>query len=234
MKSRSRVAVIIGAIVGASILAFCGGMIFTLAVIMPARRERGLAPPGTFEPTVEPSPSSAIVSSPWATPQGPSPTPTYAILILTPTQPGPSPTLEPAVASSPAQSPSPAPSPTPTAGGLPFYYVEGSRIEELQCTRPYLQGWVKDPAGSPLNGAVVRWRYWNITEFAISGDPQKLWQPGEFKFTYFGEDPHRETDFVLQIVKSIEDPDPLSEPLVIHYAGCVEMGQITNIVFKRR
>jgi hypothetical protein len=25
---------------------------------------------------------------------------------------------------------------------------------------------------------------------------------------------------------------PLSEPLLIHYAGCATMGQITNIVFK--
>jgi hypothetical protein len=39
---------------------------------------------------------------------------------------------------------------------------------------------------------------------------------------------------VLQVVESADNPVGLSEPLVIHYAGCGTMGQITNIVFKQR
>jgi hypothetical protein len=110
--------------------------------------------------------------------------------------------------------------------------VEGSRVEELQCTQPYLQGWVKDAGGAPLNGITIRWQYWNNTEYAISGDPQLVWQPGEFKFTYYADNPGLETDFVLQVVESADNPVPLSEPRQLHYAGCDTMGQITNIVFK--
>lgn len=132
------------------------------------------------------------------------------------------------------QSATAAPSPTATSDGFPFYYVEGSRVEELQCAHPYLQGWVKDASGAPLDGVVVRWQYWNNTEYATSGDLNYLWQSGEFKFTYYAEDPGLETEFVLQIVDSTEDHLPLSEPLLIHFSGCHEMGQITNIVFKQR
>lgn len=232
MESWSRLAAIIGGIVGASVVAFCCGLALALLVIMPAREQRALLPHETLEPTVQATRSIQIAPIPSRTPFKPPATPTYSIIISTPTQPQPTPIAS--VTTAPGSSPTPAPSATPTPSGYPFYYVEGSRIEELQCFRPYLQGWVRDAADSPLDAVVVRWQYWNITEFAISGDPQNVWRPGEFKFTYFGEDPHRETDFVLQIVKSAEDPDPLSEPLVIHYAGCVETGQITNIVFKQR
>jgi hypothetical protein len=127
------------------------------------------------------------------------------------------------------QPPPPPPTPTPQ---FAFFYVEGSRVEELQCAHPYLQGWVRDADGNPLNGVTVQWQYWNNTEHATSGDPELVWQSGEFKFTYYAQDPSVETDFVLQVVESADDPVPLSEPLLIHYAGCATMGQITNVVFK--
>jgi len=237
MKSRRRLVLIIGGIVGGSLLAFCCGLVFTLVVIMPAREPGALWPPATLEPTIEASPSPGVGPIARSTPEEPSPTPTYAVIVSTPTQPGTSPTPMPlvsATASTAMQSATAAPSPTPTSDGFPFYYVEGSRIEELQCAHPYLQGWVKDASGAPLNGVVVRWQYWNNTEFAISGDLQQLWQPGEFKYTYYAEDPGLETEFVLQIVDSTGDHLPLSEPLLIHFSGCHEMGQITNIVFKQR
>jgi hypothetical protein len=111
-------------------------------------------------------------------------------------------------------------------------------VAEEQCFSPHLQGFVKDSSGAPLGGVVVRWQYWNNTEFAISGDPQKVWQPGEFKFTYgygqAGFDPTIATEFVLQIVTSQENPEPLSEPFVIQYTSCFETGQLTKIVFKQR
>lgn len=105
-------------------------------------------------------------------------------------------------------------------------------MEELQCGHPYLQGWVKDTGGSGLDGVTVRWQHWNNAEYAVSGDPRLLWQPGEFKFTYYADNPSLATDFVLQVVKSADNPLPLSAPLQIHYAGCSTMGQITNIVFR--
>jgi hypothetical protein len=234
MKSRRRLVVIIGGIVGGSLLAFCCGLVFTLVVIMPAREPDALWPPATLEPTTEASPSPGIGPMPRSTPEEPSPTPTYAVIVSTPTQPGPAPTQAPSATVIPGQSPAPPPSPTPTSGGFPFYYVEGSRLEEENCFSQYLQGWVKDASGAPLDGVVVRWQYWNNTEYATSGDPNYLWQSGEFKFTYYAEDPGRETDFVLQIVDSTGDHLPLSEPLLIHFSGCHEMGQITNIVFKQR
>lgn len=237
MKSRRRLVVIIGGIVGGSLLAFCCGLVFTLVVIMPAREPGALWPPATLEPTIEASPSPGVGPIPRSTPQEPSPTPTYAVIVSTPTQPGPSPTPMPSVsatASAPMQSATAAPSPSPTSDGFPFYYVEGSRVEEPNCDSQYLTGLVVNASGAPLDDVVVRWQYWNNTEFATSGDPNYLWQSGEFKFTYFPHDPGLETDFVLQIVDVTEDRLPLSQPLLIHFSGCHEMGQITNIVFKQR
>jgi hypothetical protein len=236
---KSKLPAIIGGIVGVSLLAFLCGMILTVVVIMPAREPAEEGAAITVEPTIGPHIGG--------TPAQRSPTPTYVVIILTPepTRPisppvtsvppatsMPSATLMPSTTTTPAQRPTIAPSPTPTSR-FPFYYVEGSMDPEEQCFSPYLQGFVKDAAGAPLDGVVIRWQYWNNTEFAISGDPQKVWQSGEFKFTYYAEDPTVETEFVLQIVTSAENPENLSEPLVIHYTSCFETGQVTNIVFKR-
>lgn len=232
MESRSRLAVIIAAIVAGSLLTFCAGIVFTLAVIMPARGETGLAEPSPYEPTVRASPSQLIGPGPTKTPVEPRPTATYAIIILTPAS-----TTEPTATSTLVRSPAPPASPSPRPG-LPFHYVEGTRDEEENCVRQYLQGWVYDANGASLNGVTVRWDRWGESFFEITGDPQKAWRPGEWKFTYgYGQasfDPHVATEFVLQIVQSAGNPTPLSEPLTIHYAGCGTTGQITNIVFKRR
>lgn len=231
---RSKLPAIIGGIVGASLLAFLCGLILTILIIMPARELRLERASVTTQATIGPPTGTTPVAA--------SPTPTYVVIILTPEQPRPTPTPVPpgatstpvpSIATTPAQRPTLEPSPTPTSR-FPFYYVEGSMVPEVQCLSPYLQGWVKDATGAPLNGITVRWQYWNNTEFATSGDPQKVWQAGEWKFTYYAENPRIETDFVLQIVESAQNPEPLSEALVIHYAGCFETGQITNIVFKRR
>jgi hypothetical protein len=244
---KSKLPAIIGGIVGASLVAFLCGMILTVVVIMPAREPPVETAAITVEPTIGPHIGR--------TPAQRSPTPTYVVIILTPEVPEPTPTPTatvpgttpmvpattptsgPSVTTTPAQRPTVVPSPTPTPR-FPFYYVEGTRVEEEQCFSPHLQGFVRDSTGAALDGFVVRWQYWDRTEFASSGDPQKVWQAGEFKFTYgygqAGFDPTIATDFVLQIVTSSENPEPLSEPLVIHYTGCFETGQITNIVFKRR
>jgi len=224
MKSRSRLAIMIGGIVGGSLLAFCCGLLLTVVVIVPVREGRGFPPRPPSEPTAMASPSVGVGPIARGTPIAPSPTPTYSIIL---SSPGPSATF------TVTELPTTAPPPTATQPRFPFHYVEGSRVEELQCTQPYLQGWVKDAGGAPLNGVTIRWQYWNNAEYVISGDPQLVWQPGEFKFTYYAENPGLETDFVLQVVESADNPVPLSEPLQIHYAGCATMGQITNIVFKQ-
>jgi hypothetical protein len=226
MKSRSRLAVIIAAIVGGSLLAFCAGIILTLAVIMPARGETGLAPPSTFEPTIEASPSQLKRPSPTKTPVEPTLTATYAIIILTPTPTTASPTTEPAPPSTPVQSPAPPP-------GLPFYYVEGSRVEQDNCFSMYLKGLVVDANDVPRDGVTIRWERWQVSEFYVSGsDPTA--PRGQWTFDYMPGNRHMPTEFVLQVVESEGNPKPLSDPLVIHYAGCSTNGQITHIVFKRR
>jgi hypothetical protein len=227
MKSRSRLPVIIAAIVGGSLLAFCAGIVFTLAVIMPARGETGLAEPSPFEPTVEESPSQPIRPSPTKTPLEPRPTATYAIIILTPAL-----TTEPKPTSTLVQSPAPPASPTPPPG-LPFYYVEGSRVEQDNCFSMYLKGLVVDANNVPLNGVTIRWERWQVSEFYVSGsDPTA--PRGQWTFDYMPGNRHMPTDFVLQAVEGEGNPRPLSDPLVIHYAGCSINGQITHIVFKRR
>jgi hypothetical protein len=231
--SRARLAVIIGGIVVGSLLAFCAGLLLTLMVIIPSRRSMDVVPEPTGTSLVAASPTVDLSPVARSTPAAPSPTPTYSIIVPTATPSGPASTpRSSATATTEGRATAP-PSPTSTPGGFPFYYVEGSRVEELQCGHPYLQGWVRNADGSPLDGVTIRWQYWNNTEYAVSGDIRFLWQPGEFKFTYYAENPNLETDFVLQVVESADNPEPLSEPLLIHYVNCGTMGQITNIVFKR-
>ena len=234
MGSRSKLAATIGAIVGASLLAFCLGLWLTVAVIVPVRESRGLPPEPRGVPTVVASPSVAVGPVAPRTPVAPSATPTYPVMTATPTTRSSAASPAPTETVAPGQQRTASPEATPTESGFPFNYLEGSRVEELQCGHPYLQGWARDAQGAPLDGITIRWQYWNNTEYAISGDPQFVWQPGEFKFTYYAENPGLETDFVLQVVESADNPTPLSEPLQIHYAGCDTMGQITNIVFKQQ
>lgn len=221
----SKLAAIIGGIVGGSVIAFCCGLALALLVIMPARGGTWETSRATIGPTMAAHSPTAMVQ--------PSPTPTYLVIFLTPEPPRRTATPAPSVTPSHEEGATPVPPPTATPR-YPFQYVQGSMDPAVQCLSPYLQGWVRDADGDPLDGVVVQWQYWNNTEFAITGDPQKLWQLGEFKFTYYAQDPTRETDFILQIVESAQNPRPLSEPLVIHYAGCGETGQITNIVFRQR
>ena len=232
MKSKSRLAITLGGIVGGSLVAFCCGLLLTVVVIVPMREGRGFPPRPPGEPTAVASPSVGVGPIARSTPGAPSPTPTYSIILSSPTPPSSSSSPVPSATFTVAGQPTTAPPPTATPPPFPFHYVEGNRVEELQCTQPYLQGWLKDAAGAPLNGVTIRWQYWNKSEYAISGDESLYWQPGEFKFTYYAEDPGLETDFVLQAVESADNLVPLSEPLQIHYAGCDTMGQITNIVFK--
>ncbi len=228
MESRSRLILTIGGIVAGSLLAFCCGLILTVLVIVPAREGRHLFAGPTTGPAEAATPSVGVGPIARRTPVPSSPVPSYAVFTATPT-PRRSASSPAASATATPSPPPPPPTPTPQ---FAFFYVEGSRVEELQCSQPYLQGWVKDAEGAPLNGVTIEWRYWNNVEHALSGDRQYLWQDGEFKFTYYGADPGAATDFVLQVVESADNPVPLSEPLLIHYAGCATMGQITNIVFK--
>ncbi|HJX37907.1 MAG TPA: hypothetical protein VJ714_04875 [Anaerolineae bacterium] len=232
MGSKSKLAATIGAIVGGSLLAFCCGLLLTVAVIVPVREGRGFPPEPRGLPTAVTSPSAEVGPITRSTPLAPSPTPTYSIIVSAPTPWSPTSTPASSLTATPEQQPTSPASPTPAQGAFSFYYVEGSRVEELQCAQPYLRGWVQDAAGEPMNGVTVEWRYWNKIDHAISGDPALYWQLGEFKFTYIVDDPNLETDFVLQVVESADNPVPLSEPLLIHYAGCATMGQITNVVFK--
>ena len=231
---RSRLAAMIGGILGASFAAFVCGAIVTLIVIVPMWESRS---PGTgITPSPVVGPRIDVTSLPV------SPTPTRSLVTSSPT-PTETSTAEPEAtatteASATATSTPRVVPPSPTPPRFPFYYVEGSRIEQMQCAHPYLQGWVRDASGAPLNGVWIRWDHWQTSDYAVSGDLEQLWQEGEFKFTYgYGQkgfNPNIATDFVLQVVTGEDNPQPLSEALVIHYSSCNTMGQITNIVFKHR
>jgi hypothetical protein len=230
MESRSRLVVTIAGIVAGSLLAFCCGLVLTVMVIVPAREGRDLFAGPTGGPTTVATPSVGVGPIAKRTPVSPSPAPSYSVFTATPTPRRSASSPAASATATPSEQPPPPSTPSPQ---FAFFYVEGSRVEELQCSQPYLQGWVRDAAGAPLNGVTVEWKNWNNVEHALSGDRQYLWQDGEFKFTYYGQDPGAATDFVLQVVESADNPIPLSEPLLIHYAGCATMGQITNIVFKQ-
>jgi len=234
MESRSKLTIAVVAILVGSLVAFCVGLLVTVLVIVPVREGRGFPPILLGEPTVAASPSAGVgplTRSTPSAPGAPAPTPTYSIALPTPTPQSSQSSPVPAATFIVTEQPTTAPPPTATQSRYHFYYVEGSRVEELQCTQPYLQGFVKDAGGAPLNGVTIQYRNWNNLDYAVSGDSQFLWQQGEFKFTYWG-DPGREAEFVLQVVESKDNPVPLSEPLQLHYAGCDTMGQITNIVFR--
>ncbi len=223
---RPKPPVIIGAIAGAALLAFLSGMIFTIMVLIPAREPS--EPPATA--TTEPTASPYLRG----TPERASPTPTSVLMIIsTPTVEHPTPvTPTPSITGTATERATIAPSATPTPR-FAFYYREGSMVAENNCSAQYLQGWVRDAGGASVNGVTIRWERWGVDEFYVSGSDATA-PRGEWKFTYMPGNPGLETDFVLQIVESEENPEPRSKPLVIHYAGCHETGQITNIVFKRQ
>lgn len=235
---RSRLAVIVGGAVGVSLVSLICGIIITIMVIVPVTGSRfgatSVTPTLRVGPSIGGTTPLASATPPvrliFPTPVPTEPSPTRTMPVATPTR-------RASVTLTPSRPATLAPSPTPTPR-FPFYYKEGSRIEEFQCGKPYLKGWVKDATGDPLDGVVIRFDYWGRTDYAISGNREKYWEAGEWKFDYGqgakGFDAFLATDLVLLVVASEGDPQPRSEALVIHYTGCDDMGQITNIVFKKR
>jgi len=235
MKSRSKLALVIGGIVGGSLLAFCCGLVLTVTVIIPAREGRGPLSWPTGEPATVASPSVVVGPVARSTPIAPSPTATYSIIISSPTPRGPVSSPAPtATVTSAEQTTTPPPPPPPTATPrYPFSYVEGSRLEEPNCVSQYLKGSVVDASDVPVDGVTIRYERWGVSEFYVSGS-DSTGPRGYWTFDYMPQNRNIATDFVLQVVESGENPVPLSETLLIHYAGCATTGQITNIVFKQR
>ena len=231
MKSRSKLALAIGGIVGGSLVAFCCGLILTVMVIVPAREGRDLFSRPTGGPAAVGTPSVGVGPIARRTPVTPSPAPSYSVITATPTprrsssSPAASATATPSV-----QPPPPSPTPTPP---FAFFYVEGSMLEQPNCVSQYLKGSVVDPNDVPLDGVTIRYERWGVSEFYMSGS-DSTGPRGYWTFDYMPQNRNMATDFVLQVVQRVDDPVPLSEPLVIHYAGCGTTGQITNIVFKQR
>lgn len=231
MKSRSRLAITIGGIVGGSLLAFCCGLLLTVVVIVPVREGRGFPPRPPSEPTAIASPSVGVGPIARSTPSAPSPTLTYSIILSSPTPWSSYSSPVPSATFTVAEQPTTAPPPTATQPGFPFYYVEGSRLEQPNCVSQYLNGSVVEADDVPLDGLTIRYERWGESEFCVSGS-DSTGPRGYWTFDYMPENPNMATDFGLQLVESADNPVPLSDPLVIHYAGCGTMGQITNIVFK--
>ena len=232
MKSRSKLALAIGGIVGGSLVAFCCGLILTVMVIVPAREGRDPFSRPTGGPAAVGTPSVGVGPIARMTPVTPSPAPSYSVVTATPTPRRSVSSPAALVTATPSEQPPPPPSPTPTPR-FAFSYVEGSRVELPNCVSQYLNGSVVDGSDVPLDGVTVRYERWGVSEFYVSGSDSTA-PRGYWTFDYMPQNRNMATDFVLQVVASASDPTPLSEPLVIHYAGCDTMGQITNIVFKQR
>jgi hypothetical protein len=232
MKPRSRLILIIGGIVGASLFAFCFGLVLTILVIAPAREGGAVLYQATGGATIVASPSVGVGPMVLRTPVVPSPTPTFSIILATSTPRDVVSSPSPSVSASPEQQATRAPTPTPTPR-FPFFYVQGSRVEQENCVSQYLKGLVVDAHDVGLNGVTVRYERWGVSEFYLTGSDPTAPQ-GHWTFDYRPGNRNMATDFILEVVESEANPAPLSEPLVIHYAGCSATGQITNIVFKQR
>ncbi len=118
----------------------------------------------------------------------------------------------------------------------PYYYVEGSMIEEENgCSNMGVQGWVQDAPGNPVAGAVtVQWQWEGGTEYWVTGNPME--KTGIFKFSIVqGPAYHGNKIFSLQIVESQANPVALSETLSFPVQDCALGPELfKNIIFRRR
>jgi hypothetical protein len=103
------------------------------------------------------------------------------------------------------------------------------------CGSVYFKGKIKGMGGEPVNGRIVRLRFFDQVVFRTSG-PTPYFQesPGEWIF-----DPgltenmkHTQITFLIDIVASENNPTPWSDTVTIPFSGCDAAGQFENIVFE--
>ena len=103
------------------------------------------------------------------------------------------------------------------------------------CGSVYFKGKIKGMGGEPVNGKVVRLRFFDNVVFRTSGPTEGFSElPGEWSF-----DPslatnlkHTPITFMIDIVASENNPTPQSDTVIIDFVGCDVTGQFENIVFE--
>jgi LysM repeat protein len=151
-----------------------------------------------------------------------------------PTNPAPSatevPTQQPTGPTPVPSAPTPRP-PSPTQEpSQTFRYVQGSMQQYPNCGTVYLKGKVTGVGGEPVSGKTVRLRFAGQTVYRVSGEGQ---DPGEWSFAPLsGENYHKPFTFLIDIVKSANEPAPQSDVLEIGFTACDTAGQFDSIRFE--
>lgn len=103
------------------------------------------------------------------------------------------------------------------------------------CGSVYFKGKIRGMGGEPVNGRVVRLRFFDQVVYRTSGPTTGFQEaPGEWSF-----DPglaeglkHAPITFLIDIVESDSNPVKQSDTVQIDFVGCDIAGQFENIVFE--
>jgi len=240
------------------ILVFLNGFVFTVLLLMLSREmARPVATPttaATMGPTFQPSFTSTVVApSPTSTPEatatsvpGPIPTATLVIQPATATYTNtpipPTATMGPATATNTPGAPTATTVPptatatsqstaTPTTPASYEFKYAGGMQSAPNCGSVYMEGKITGVGGEGVNGRVVRLRFAGNVFYRVSGEDGK--PPGEWGFSPLAQQNfHSPFTFLIDIVESQANPNPVSDTAEISFTDCGIAGQFTNIVFE--
>jgi len=189
-------------------------------------------PKPTFTPTSTHSPTPVHSPTPTAT-DTPTVTPTPEVTDTpTPTTVPPTATRRPATATPTRRPATPTPkTPPPTPKPIyDFRYVAGSLRAFTNCGTVYFKGSIKGMGGAPVDGRIVRLRFFDNVAFDTSGVGQS---PGDWGFSPLAPEMyHAPITFLIDIVSSQSNPQPQSDTVQIDFVNCEASGQFENIVFE--
>jgi len=98
------------------------------------------------------------------------------------------------------------------------------------CGTVYFKGSIEGAGGEPVNGRIVRLRWFDNVAWNTSGVGQS---PGEWGFSPLAPEMyHSPITFLIDIVSSESNPQPQSDTVKIDFANCEVAGQFENIVFE--
>lgn len=206
------VAVVLSALFAAACLGgiFGAAQVPPTATFPPTRTPRPTATP-TFTPTITPSPTATFTPTPTETPT-PTRTPTRTRPPYTPT---------------PRPTPTPVPTPTPA-----FDFYPTSINQAPNCGTVYMEGYIRDAAGNPINGVWYQLTlYWldesGNANYVLTDRKQSGGRaPGLWGFAPLNPaNYHKPFRFVVQIIESPDNPRPLSPAVVIDHRDCNQAGQ---------
>lgn len=104
-------------------------------------------------------------------------------------------------------------------------------IAQPNCGSVYLHGKITGVGGEPVDGRMVRLRWWDNVAFNLSGAPGGN-NPGAWGFAPLSPDQfHSHQPFILDIIANEANPVPISNEALIEFTHCSIAGQFTNITF---